>query len=291
MEIEGSKSLQHATPRFVVGSEIHFDQPPIFAKQTVVPVQVLRVGVEMTGSAPTQRQGFVARVKAWKVKRKSRPSAQDDQIQQTAGGELSSDQARSAQSTAASPPAVSIVTTSPTDVPDVRVDPNTSDPNPHRDEADAAPECSSTGPVNAPDLWLEAFDQVDDETKKLINENPILTDNTAQIDELTTMVKDKVERFKDDSWKITINGKERTWSANGQRVIAGIQDVGNIVIAFAPEPASTIWSAVKVLLSVSLVLSYRTVHTLVLIMSTDTRQSMQGRCCYPRMRREGSANH
>lgn len=243
----------------------------------------------MTNSTPIKGGGLVTWLKEWKAKRKTRHDAPPNvPIAQTSRIELPSGQVPTNQNLQ---PAASMATRNPTDEPSVCVQTKASALNAHDNEEHFSLDCSSAKPAKSSDLWREAFDQVDDETKKSFDINPILSDNTAQIDELIKMVKQKVEKFERESWKMKINGKERTWSANGQRVIAGIQDIGNIVIAFAPEPASTIWSAVKVLLNVSLFLSDRTVYTLILIMSTDARQSMQRRCCYPWVRREGPADH
>lgn len=99
-------------------------------------------------------------------------------------------------------------------------------------------------------LWQIAFNQLEVREKKSITKHLSPSSNESQRDELLRMVQEKEAEYKGRSIVITVDNKDLTWSAYGPVVISHLVTIGEIAIKFAPSPASPIWSAFKVLLSV-----------------------------------------
>lgn len=107
-------------------------------------------------------------------------------------------------------------------------------------------------PVSDPkrsDLWKEAFDKADKSTQDLITEN---FSETGGMSHLISLVQSREEEFKTNSAQITVAGRTIYWRDCANRVITWIMTCGDIATPFAPAPSSTVWSALKVLLEVSL---------------------------------------
>lgn len=99
-------------------------------------------------------------------------------------------------------------------------------------------------------LWQIAFNQLEVREKKSITKHLSPSSNESQRDELLRIVQEKEAEYKGRSVVITVDNKDLTWSAYGPVVISHLVTIGEIAIKFAPSPASPIWSAFKVLLSV-----------------------------------------
>ncbi|KAM5354438.1 hypothetical protein ACJ41O_001087 [Fusarium nematophilum] len=95
------------------------------------------------------------------------------------------------------------------------------------------------------DLWREAYDEVDEDTRKWIGDIPVDTDVTAATKELMGLVRDSEEKHKEETLKVEINGREIIWRDYADRVVTWLTTIGDIAITFAPAPSSAAWSAIK----------------------------------------------
>ncbi|KAF5007062.1 hypothetical protein FDECE_6607 [Fusarium decemcellulare] len=104
------------------------------------------------------------------------------------------------------------------------------------------------------DLWREAYDQVDNNTRGWIDD--IIPTGTINVkdttDDLVKMVRNGEDERKDETPKVTIGDRDIIWRDYAQRVITGLTTIGDIAIPFAPAPSSAVWSAIKVLMQASL---------------------------------------
>ncbi|KAG7073014.1 ankyrin protein [Colletotrichum scovillei] len=97
------------------------------------------------------------------------------------------------------------------------------------------------------DLWKEAFEALDEEYKKSISKN-VPSEGDDPVEQLIELVQVQEDRFKDQSAKITVGGRDILWRDFSTRVISLLSAAVDIGIQFAPTPGPVVWSALKVLL-------------------------------------------
>lgn len=123
--------------------------------------------------------------------------------------------------------------------------------------AAAAQEEHLPSTIDASELWQEALEQSDEETKKKIKQLD-QTDTLIPVDQLIDLIRDKRDAFKVDTPSINIHGKEVIWRDCAARVISILTVLGDVASQFAPSPSSAVWSALKVLLKVTIALLLHT---------------------------------
>ncbi|RWA07141.1 hypothetical protein EKO27_g7963 [Xylaria grammica] len=97
------------------------------------------------------------------------------------------------------------------------------------------------------DLWREAFEKVDEATKKQIS-GDFGRSGDDPVRSLVSIVQGHEARFKGKSAKIKVGEREIIWRDYAARVVDGLMVLGDVAVQFAPAPSSIIWSALKVLL-------------------------------------------
>ncbi|PNP46412.1 hypothetical protein THARTR1_10734 [Trichoderma harzianum] len=99
------------------------------------------------------------------------------------------------------------------------------------------------------DLWLRAYQKLDDKTKKWIGDASKSDSGEERTQDLITLVRNREEEYKDGSPKIRVGDHEILWRDYANRVVMWVTTIGDISINFAPAGSSVAWSAVKVLLN------------------------------------------
>ncbi|KAH0427787.1 hypothetical protein CcaCcLH18_09493 [Colletotrichum camelliae] len=102
------------------------------------------------------------------------------------------------------------------------------------------------------DLWQEAYAEVDKKTREWIDGIPSVTNAKQPVDELVELVRCSKQKHQEDALKLKVSDREILWRDYANRVISVLTAIGDVAIPFAPAPASTVWSAVKVLLSANM---------------------------------------
>lgn len=117
----------------------------------------------------------------------------------------------------------------------------------------ASGQVSATGdcPATTLDLWQEAYNEVDEKTRKWISDIPSVTNAKDPTRELVELVRCREEKYKEETLKLKVGDREILWRDYANRVVSVVTAIGDFAISFAPAPSSTVWSAVKVLLAVS----------------------------------------
>ncbi|KAF7535742.1 hypothetical protein G7054_g5122 [Neopestalotiopsis clavispora] len=95
------------------------------------------------------------------------------------------------------------------------------------------------------DLWQEAFEQLDDRAKDILGKE---FEPSGGAITLIDTVRARESEFKSDSARLKIGDDEILWRDCAARVIGWLTSFGDIVVGFAPSPASVIWSGLKILL-------------------------------------------
>ncbi|KAF4413419.1 Ankyrin repeat and KH domain-containing protein 1 [Colletotrichum fructicola] len=98
------------------------------------------------------------------------------------------------------------------------------------------------------DLWQEAYNKVDENTRKWIDSIPGAADAKDPVKELVELVRLREEKHGKGALKLTIGGRQILWRDYASRVISLLTAIGDIAVTVAPAPSSTVWSAVKMLL-------------------------------------------
>ncbi|KAK1963213.1 hypothetical protein LY78DRAFT_717407 [Colletotrichum sublineola] len=98
------------------------------------------------------------------------------------------------------------------------------------------------------DLWQEAYNKAKEETRKWIDSNPPPANAEDPASELVELVRSSEEKHDKESLKLKVGDREILWRDYASRVVSVVTAIGDIAISFAPAPATTVWSAVKVLL-------------------------------------------
>ncbi|KAF4934459.1 Ankyrin repeat and KH domain-containing protein 1 [Colletotrichum fructicola] len=98
------------------------------------------------------------------------------------------------------------------------------------------------------DLWQEAYNKVDENTRKWIDSIPGAADAKDPVKELVELVRLREEKHGKGAPKLTIGGRQILWRDYASRVISLLTAIGDIAVTVAPAPSSTVWSAVKMLL-------------------------------------------
>ncbi|KAK2013437.1 hypothetical protein LZ32DRAFT_676202 [Colletotrichum eremochloae] len=98
------------------------------------------------------------------------------------------------------------------------------------------------------DLWQEAYNKAKEETRKWIDSSPPPASAEDPASELVELVRSSEKKHDKESLKLTVRGREILWRDYASRVVSVVTAIGDIAISFAPAPATTVWSAVKVLL-------------------------------------------
>ncbi|KAI7761702.1 hypothetical protein LZL87_013727 [Fusarium oxysporum] len=102
------------------------------------------------------------------------------------------------------------------------------------------------------DLWSEAYSKLDDKTKKWIGTISVTIKDQDSILELVAEVRSIEEKYKDATPKLQIGHREILWRDYADKVVSWLIIIGDIAIPFAPAPSSTIWSAVKKVLTIAI---------------------------------------
>ncbi|GAW17761.1 hypothetical protein ANO14919_072280 [Xylariales sp. No.14919] len=97
------------------------------------------------------------------------------------------------------------------------------------------------------DLWHEAFEKIDEATKKQIS-GDFDRSGDDPVRSLISIVQGHEARLKGKSAKIKVGEREIIWRDYAARVVDGLTVLGDVAVQFAPAPSSIIWSALKVLL-------------------------------------------
>ncbi|CAI0654474.1 unnamed protein product [Colletotrichum noveboracense] len=101
-------------------------------------------------------------------------------------------------------------------------------------------------------LWQEAYAKVDHKTRKWIDSiAPMkkVDDVKDAVHELVELVRCSEEEHSQEALKLKVGDREILWRDYANRVVSLITAIGDIAVAFAPAPSSTVWSAIKVLLA------------------------------------------
>ncbi|KAJ0346170.1 hypothetical protein COL154_002639 [Colletotrichum chrysophilum] len=101
------------------------------------------------------------------------------------------------------------------------------------------------------DLWQEAYNKVDENTRKWIDSIPGAANAKDPVKELVELVRLREEKHGKWAPKLTIGGRQ-IWRDYASRVISLLTAIGDIAVTVAPAPSSTVWSAVKMLLKLRL---------------------------------------
>lgn len=107
-----------------------------------------------------------------------------------------------------------------------------------------------TGEGAESDLWLRAYQKLDDSTKKWIEDYSNKDSGEDNAQALIADVRKREKEYKDGTPKLKVGDQEILWRDYANKVVAWITAIGDISISFAPAPSSIVWSAVKVLLKV-----------------------------------------
>ncbi|KAJ3545821.1 hypothetical protein NM208_g2322 [Fusarium decemcellulare] len=102
------------------------------------------------------------------------------------------------------------------------------------------------GPATTLDLWREAYDEVDDDTRKWIGDIPAVTNVKDSTQELANLVRVNEEKYKQETPKLKVGDREILWRDYADRVVSWLTTIGDIAITFAPAPSSAVWSAANV---------------------------------------------
>ncbi|KAF4860934.1 Ankyrin repeat and SOCS box protein 3 [Colletotrichum siamense] len=105
------------------------------------------------------------------------------------------------------------------------------------------------GPTATLDLWQEAYDKVDAKIRKWVDGNPTPANTKDPISELVELIRSREKALENKALKLKVGDREILWRDYANRVVSVVTAMGDITINFAPAPATTVWSAVKVLLN------------------------------------------
>ncbi|KAG5775286.1 hypothetical protein H9Q73_011047 [Fusarium xylarioides] len=99
------------------------------------------------------------------------------------------------------------------------------------------------------DLWLEAYDAAEENTKTWIDENAGEWLETNKLfPELVTLVRNSEGKHDGEAWQFKYNSHPILLRDCTNKVSSCLTAIGDIAINFAPAPSPIIWNAVKVLL-------------------------------------------
>lgn len=124
--------------------------------------------------------------------------------------------------------------------------------------------------IDESDLWSRAYQNLDEKTKKWIKDASEKESGDARSQELITLVREREQKYKDETPKLRIGHYEVRWRDYANRVVTLVTIIGNISISFAPAPSPVVWPALKVLLKVR---RYITLNLFLLIVKSLIRQT------------------
>lgn len=103
------------------------------------------------------------------------------------------------------------------------------------------------------ELWIEAYEEVDDKTREWIGRVPEIDNVKNFAQDLVEVVHRREEEYEGDQLDLEgSKGKRKVlWRLHAERVVSWLTAIGDIAVPFAPAPSSAVWSGVKVLLNVS----------------------------------------
>ncbi|KAK5998063.1 hypothetical protein PT974_00434 [Cladobotryum mycophilum] len=99
-----------------------------------------------------------------------------------------------------------------------------------------------------PDPWSQAYQQLDEKTKKWIKSTSTDENGEKWTEDLVTIVRQREGEYKDATPKLKVGDREIIWRDYADRVVMWVTTIGDIAINFAPAPSPVVWSALKVLM-------------------------------------------
>lgn len=73
---------------------------------------------------------------------------------------------------------------------------------------------------------------------------------SQQVEELVDTAKKNKEECESKSWKFTVDNHEIILRDQAANIVACLEQIGDIVVQFAPPQASIPWSAIKAIMKV-----------------------------------------
>lgn len=126
-------------------------------------------------------------------------------------------------------------------------EPDDPSPSAEDEKIDLPRETASLELTSHVDLWQEAFKQLDAMEKDILGKDVVKSDGAIA---LIDTVRARESEFKNESAKLKIGDDEILWRDCAARVVRWLTSFGDIAVTFAPNPASVVWSGLKVLLQV-----------------------------------------
>lgn len=112
-------------------------------------------------------------------------------------------------------------------------------------------------PTHQRDLWREALEGLDENTKRKLQEAGMSEKNTATMEsQLTALRKDAEtlrDRCKDKEYRVQLGSHEILVRQTVLEIIGWLERVGDVAINFSPSPGAGIWAVVKCIFEVSCV--------------------------------------
>lgn len=106
---------------------------------------------------------------------------------------------------------------------------------------------SSSIATGKSDLWQEAFKKLSSKDKEILGHD-FTQSGGAKV--LINTVENRVREFETEDSTLTVGDKKVHWRNCAADVVKWLEVIGDIGVAFAPSPASIVWSSLKILLQV-----------------------------------------